>query len=79
VGQLPHIPPGEILIEYFSDAELEAWQNRGAEYQSYHYLWYFELEAQRAARQEELLDALRNTPTVDVELTGGWGRALQYG
>ena len=78
VGQLPHIPPGEILMEHFTDAELKAWQNRGAEYQSYHYLWYFELEAQRAARQEELLDALRKTPAIDVELTAGWGRALQY-
>ena len=78
MGQLPHLPPGEILVEYFTDAEIEAWLNRGADYQSYHYLWYFELEAQRAARQEELLDALRRSPAVDVKLTGGWGRALQY-
>jgi hypothetical protein len=74
---MPHIPPGEILMEYFTDAELEAWQNRGADYQGYHYLWYFELEAQRAARQEDLLNALRKTPAVNVELTG-WGRSLLY-
>ena len=65
-------------MEHFTDAELEAWQNRGADYQRYHYLWYFELEAQRAARQEDLLDALRKTPAVEVGLTGGWGRALPY-
>jgi hypothetical protein len=69
--------PGELLLESFTDADLAAWQRGSSDYQQYHYLWYFELEAQRAAHEAELLDALRKIPGEDVDLTG-WGRALHY-
>jgi hypothetical protein len=79
LGAIPPIAPGELVLESISEQEYYLWRDRGKEYQEYHYLWYFELEAQRASHQSELLDALRSVPGATVNLTG-WGRAiaLQY-
>jgi hypothetical protein len=74
---VPQCAPGELLLESISDQEFYLWRDRGKEYQAYHYLWYFELEAQRASHQSDLLDALRAIQGVTVDLTG-WGRALAY-
>ncbi len=73
----PSVPPGELLLEYFSDHELIAWRAKSQDVQAYHYLWFFELEAQRATSQQQLLSALRSVPGVQVDLAG-WGRAIQY-
>ena len=77
VGEPPAMAPDELLVEFFSDQELRAWKSRSSEYQQYHYLWYFELEAQRAAVQPQLLDSLRGISAISVDLAG-WGRATQY-
>jgi hypothetical protein len=68
------VPPGELLLEFFTDRQLFEWRAQGKDYQSYHYLWYYELEAQRAANQSTLLESLSTVPgrTIDVS---GWGRA----
>ena len=76
-GAVPRFAPGELLVEFITDQEYYLWRNRGKEYQGYHYLSYFELEAQRASRQSDLLDALRASRGTTVDLTG-WGRALAY-
>jgi hypothetical protein len=76
-GASPSVPSGELLLEYFTDEEALGWRAKSADVQNYHYLWWFELEAQRAVHQQPLIDAVRSTPAVTVDLSG-WGRAIQY-
>lgn len=76
-GEPPSVPSGELLLEYFSDDQVLAWRAKSADVQHYHYLWYFELEAQRAANQLQIVDALRSVSGITIDLSG-WGRALQY-
>jgi hypothetical protein len=76
-GRPPAVPAGELLLEYFSDQDVLAWRAKSEDVQNYHYLWYFELEAQRAAKHQEIIDALRAVPGRAVDLSG-WGRAIQY-
>ena len=76
-GAWPSLGPGELLLEYFSDRDLSAWRSRAKDLQEYHYLWFFELESQRAANQERLVQSLRNVPGITVDLDG-WGRAMAY-
>ncbi|MFT3907309.1 MAG: RES family NAD+ phosphorylase [Steroidobacteraceae bacterium] len=66
-----------MLLEYFTDNQLQTWQAKSKTVQQYHYLWFFELEAQRAVHQQSLIAALQSVPPVDVELSG-WGRAVAY-
>lgn len=73
----PTIPSGELLLEYFTDEEALGWRAKSEDVQRYHYLWWFELEGQRAAHQPKLIDALRSITGITVDLSG-WGRALQY-
>jgi len=73
----PRTPTGELLLEYFSDHELLAWRARGEDIQKYHYLWYFELESQRASVQAQILEALSTVPGISIELAG-WGRSVTY-
>jgi hypothetical protein len=73
----PAIPPGELLLEYFTDEEALGWRAKSEDVQKYHYLWWFELEGQRAAHQSKLIEALRSIAGIAVDLSG-WGRALQY-
>ncbi len=70
-------PAGELVVEYFSDRELIGWRAHAEDIQAYHYLWFFELERQRAANHKQLLEALGTVPGISIELTG-WGRALEY-
>jgi hypothetical protein len=76
-GEPPKLPSGELLLEYFSDHEVLAWRAKSKDVQQYHYLWYFELEAQRAAHQQQILDALRSVPGIAMDLSN-WGRAMPY-
>lgn len=74
---MPAIGAGELLLEYFSDAQLIHWRNRAKDIQHYHYLWFFELESQRAANHARLIEALAATPGTEVNLDD-WGRAVAY-
>jgi hypothetical protein len=76
-GASLNIPVGELLLEYFDDNQLLAWRASGTAIQDYHYLWYFELERQRASNEIQLLEALSLVPGISVQLSG-WGRALAY-
>ena len=73
----PRLPSGELLLEYFSDHQLVAWRTRGEKIQKYHYLWYFELESQRASTQPKILEALSTVPGISIDLAS-WGRAVAY-
>lgn len=73
----PEPKPGELLLEYFSDHQLAYWHARAQDLQDYHYLWFYELERQRAAQQSELRLALQSIPGIRVSL-GGWGRAIDF-
>jgi hypothetical protein len=75
--ELPTIPAGELLLEYFTDEEALGWRAKSEDVQNYHYLWWFELEGQRATHQPRLIEALRSVTGITVDLSG-WGRALQY-
>jgi hypothetical protein len=76
-GASLNIPIGELLLEYFDDNQLLAWRASGTAIQNYHYLWYFELESQRASKQTQILEALSVVPGISLQLSG-WGRALAY-
>jgi hypothetical protein len=76
-GATLNVPVGELLLEYFDDNQLLAWRASGSAIQDYHYLWFFELERQRASKQSEILEALSLVPEISVQLSG-WGRALAY-
>ncbi len=76
-GASPGLAPGELLLEHFSDEQLLTWRSKSRNTQTYHYLWYFELEAQRAIHQAQLLESLRAVSGLSIRLDG-WGRALNY-
>src|SRR5262245_38985708 len=71
----PAIRAGELLLEYFSDSQLIGWRARAQDIQKYHYLWFFELERQRAENRKKLADALATVPGATINLAG-WGRAI---
>jgi hypothetical protein len=73
----PDIKPGELLLEYFSDHQLAHWRAQADDLQNYHYLWFYDLERQRAAQQSELQLALQSIPGIHVPLDG-WGRAIDF-
>ncbi|MBS0378112.1 MAG: RES domain-containing protein [Proteobacteria bacterium] len=73
----PEVSPGELLLEYFTDHQLAHWRARAGDLQEYHYLWFYELERQRAARQDNLRNALQSVRGMQVSLEG-WGRAIDY-
>jgi hypothetical protein len=66
-----------LLVEYFSDQQLIGWRARAKDLQAYHYLWFYELERQRATGQAALIEALQAVPGISVPLEG-WGRAISY-
>jgi len=73
----PEVKAGELLLEYFSDDQLIRWRARTQDLQGYHYLWFYELEQQRAAKQSELQLALQSVRGISVPLDG-WGRAIDF-
>jgi hypothetical protein len=64
-------PAGELLLEYFTDEEALGWRGKSEDVHSYHYLWWFELEGQRAAHQPKLIEALRSVAGITVDLSVG--------
>ena len=77
IADFPKTGPEELLLEYFTDANLQVWQARSAEAQAYHYLWFYELESQRANKQQEITDSLAGVGGVSIDLSN-WGRAIKY-
>jgi hypothetical protein len=73
----PVLQPGELLYEHFTDHQLLFWRTRAKDLQEYHYLWFFELERQRAENQPRLIETLNKVPGIQIDLAG-WGRSLAY-
>jgi hypothetical protein len=65
------------LLDAFTARDLEVWETRSIDLQSYHDRVYYDLERQRAARYEELCVALRAAPACEVSVDG-WVRVTDW-
>src|SRR5262245_42206491 len=65
------------LLETFTTRDLEVWEARSVDLQSYHDRVYYDLERQRAARYDELCAALREAPATEVSVDG-WLRVTDW-
>lgn len=66
----------QVVLDRFSQNDLRGWQRLSDGLTTFQYKLYFELEAQRAAKYERLLDTLRsNSTTFEFE---GWVRATPF-
>ena len=66
-----------VLLDTFTERDLEYWADRSENAQRYSDRVYFDLERQRAANHDALCDALRNAGGIDVEIDG-WTRVCDY-
>jgi hypothetical protein len=64
-------------LDAFTERDLEVWETRSIDLQSYHDRVYYDLERQRAARYEELCVALRAAPAREV-LVDRWVRVTDW-
>jgi RES domain len=76
-NELPPLGPESLLLDAFTDVAAAAWERQAPLVQEYHYRFFFELEAQRAAVQDRMREALATSGTQVVNLQG-WGRALDW-
>lgn len=70
------IPPGELLLEHISAADLHASHLRGSEVRKLHTFQFGELESQRMAHRAEIDDALRGINGISLNVDG-WCRAIK--
>lgn len=70
-------PAKSALLDAFTERDLEVWETRSIDLQSYHDRVYYDLERQRAARYEELCVALRAAPAREV-LVDRWVRVTDW-
>jgi RES domain-containing protein len=76
----PNFPshgPESIHLDVFTDADVANWDRLVPQVQEYHYRFFYELEAQRAAVKDRIRDALATVRATSVNLEG-WGRALDW-
>lgn len=66
-----------VLLDTFTEKDLEFWSDRYEDAQRYSDRVYFDLERQRAANHDDLCDALRGAGGIDVDV-GGWSRVCDY-
>lgn len=76
-GPFDPSPPGLLELDRFFDLDVAESVHFTTDFQAYHYQWFFELEAQRAASASRIRDALTSVRPAAVDL-GGWGRALAW-
>jgi hypothetical protein len=76
-GRFDPSPPGLLELDRFSDKDVEDWVRFATDFKAYHYQWFFELEAQRAASAGRIREALTSVRPIAVDLEG-WGRALAW-
>jgi hypothetical protein len=69
--------PKSALLDRFSVRDLEAWETRSIDLQSYHDRVYYDLERQRAACYDELCAALREVPASEISVDG-WVRVTDW-
>jgi hypothetical protein len=73
----PPRPPGEGLLDSFTEAQLDDWSRGGDLLQRLADKVYFELELLRAAKYDSLCDALRSSAGVSIDVTG-WSRVTDW-
>ena len=61
------------LVDKFTVRDLDVWETRSIDLQSYHDRVYYDLERQRAGCYEDLCAALREAPASGVSVDG-WVR-----
>jgi hypothetical protein len=66
-----------VLLDTFTERDLEYWADRSENAQRYSDRVYFDLERHRAANHDALCDALRNAGGIDLEIDG-WARVCDY-
>jgi hypothetical protein len=66
-----------ILLDTFTEEDLEYWSERSEDAQRYSDFVYFDLERQRTANHDALCEALRAAGNVDVAVDG-WSRVTDY-
>lgn len=71
------VPAKSALLDRFTVRDLEVWETRSIELQSYHDRVYYDLERQRAARYEDLCAALRQASATEVSVDG-WVRVTDW-
>ena len=66
-----------LLLDVFTERDLERWSERSEDAQSYCDRVYFDLERQRAKHHDELCNALRSATPLDVHVDT-WARVTDY-
>jgi len=65
------------MLERFTERDLEIWEARTADLQSYYDRAYFDLERQRASHYDDLCATLREVPAISIPVNG-WVRVTDY-
>ena len=66
-----------VLIEKFSDANLQTWKRVSKEFTEFHYNYFFALHALRVAKYNQLCEALKFSATLSYEIKN-WSRVVDY-
>lgn len=70
-------PTPSVLLDQFTEEQLDSWARGGDVLQSLSDKVYFELERQRASKYAELCDALRASPSIPVKVDH-WCRVTDW-
>lgn len=73
----PPVTNRRVLLDTFTERDIEFWSERSEAAQQYSDRIYFDLERQRAQRHDDLCDALRSAAGIDLS-TDGWARVCDY-
>jgi hypothetical protein len=66
-----------VLLDTFTEEDIEYWSERSEDAQRYSDRVYFDLERQRAQHHDALCEALRDAGGIDVEIRN-WARVCDY-
>lgn len=70
------LPPGELLLEWITESDLQASRVRAADVLKLHAIQFGELETQRIAHRAEIDEALRGIRGTAIDIDG-WCRAIK--
>jgi hypothetical protein len=75
----PAKKPPEIkyVLDQFTDVDLRTWKKTDANLTEYQIRFFYHLEAQRATRRQEILEALQSVTSVDQDISQ-WVRLVSY-
>ena len=71
------ITTARVVLDVFTERDIERWSERSEDGQRYSDRVYFDLERQRAENHDELCDALRAFPSIEVDIDA-WARVTDY-